>query len=235
MTSRLPVALAVIGLVGIGALSTVLPATAKETSPKMETTAPKAENITPKIQTSAPKEDEQADYMPSPQDDAAFVDARMAALHAGLELTADQAKLWPPVEQALRDLSKLMYEQHERLFKEHHPLDPVARLKFMSANMITRGEAMKKVGDAADPLYAALTEAQKHRLPILLRAFVHPFGHGGHFGMMGAGPGFHMGPGMGHGWMDHGCMSPSGMGHGEMGHGPMMGGPKSNDSGQNEE
>ncbi len=34
----------------------------------------------------------------SPEDRAAFVDARIAAVHAGLKLTADQEKLWPPVE-----------------------------------------------------------------------------------------------------------------------------------------
>ena len=34
----------------------------------------------------------------TPEDRAAFTDARIAALHAGLELNADQEKLWPPVE-----------------------------------------------------------------------------------------------------------------------------------------
>ena len=40
----------------------------------------------------------------NPEDRAAFVDARIAAVHAGLKLTADQEKLWPPVESAVRDL-----------------------------------------------------------------------------------------------------------------------------------
>ena len=43
----------------------------------------------------------------SPEDRAAFVDARIAALKAGLELTADQAKNWPAFEQALRDMAQL--------------------------------------------------------------------------------------------------------------------------------
>ena len=34
----------------------------------------------------------------NPEDRAAFVDARIAAVHAGLKLNADQEKLWPPVE-----------------------------------------------------------------------------------------------------------------------------------------
>ena len=34
----------------------------------------------------------------NPEDRAAFADARIAAVHAGLKLTPDQEKLWPPVE-----------------------------------------------------------------------------------------------------------------------------------------
>jgi len=43
----------------------------------------------------------------SPEDRAAFVDARIAALKAGLELTPDQATNWPMFEQALRDMAQL--------------------------------------------------------------------------------------------------------------------------------
>jgi hypothetical protein len=43
----------------------------------------------------------------SPEDRAAFTDARIAAVKAGLKLTPDQEKLWPPVEAAVRDLAKL--------------------------------------------------------------------------------------------------------------------------------
>ena len=43
-------------------------------------------------------------HRPSVQDLAAFTDARIAALRAGLELTPDQAKNWPAYEQALREV-----------------------------------------------------------------------------------------------------------------------------------
>src|SRR5579862_6441899 len=43
-------------------------------------------------------------------DITAFTDARIAALKAGLELTPDQAKSWPPFEQALRDRAQLRIE-----------------------------------------------------------------------------------------------------------------------------
>src|SRR6201986_4147321 len=47
----------------------------------------------------------------NPEDRAAFVDARIAAVHAGLKLTADQEKLWPPVEGAVRDLVKIRIDR----------------------------------------------------------------------------------------------------------------------------
>jgi hypothetical protein len=47
----------------------------------------------------------------SAEDRAAFVDARIAALKAGLELTADQTKNWPAFEQALREMAKLRAER----------------------------------------------------------------------------------------------------------------------------
>ena len=49
----------------------------------------------------------------SKEDRAAFADARIAALHAGLRLTPDQEKLWPPVVAAIRDLSGVRGEQRE--------------------------------------------------------------------------------------------------------------------------
>src|ERR1700752_1345439 len=47
----------------------------------------------------------------SPEDRAAFVDARIAALRAGLELTPDQAKNWPDFEKALRDMAQVRAER----------------------------------------------------------------------------------------------------------------------------
>src|SRR3977135_3335340 len=47
----------------------------------------------------------------NPEDRAAFADARIAAVHAGLKLTPDQEKLWPPVETAVRDFAKLRIDR----------------------------------------------------------------------------------------------------------------------------
>ncbi|HAP49133.1 MAG TPA: hypothetical protein DCR30_17635, partial [Afipia sp.] len=42
----------------------------------------------------------------STEDRAAFVDAKIAAVKAGLQLTPDQEKMGPPVEAAVRDFAK---------------------------------------------------------------------------------------------------------------------------------
>ena len=47
----------------------------------------------------------------SPEDRAALTDARIAAVHAGLKLTPDQEKLWPPLEAAVRDFAKMRIDR----------------------------------------------------------------------------------------------------------------------------
>ncbi len=109
----------------------------------------------------------------SPEDRAAFTDARIAAVHAGLKLSADQEKLWPPVETAVRDFAKLRLDRANaranapRDDDQQKPDDPVARLRERAENMATSAAALKKIADAADPLYKSLDDGQKRRLAIL--------------------------------------------------------------------
>src|ERR1700726_3043312 len=109
----------------------------------------------------------------NPEDRAAFVDARVAAVHAGLKLNADQEKLWPPVESAVRDFAKLRIDRANARMNAksdddaQKPDDPVARLRERADNMATSAAAMKKIADAADPLYKTLDDGQKRRLAIL--------------------------------------------------------------------
>jgi hypothetical protein len=50
---------------------------------------------------------------------------------------------------------------------QQKPDDPVARLRERADNMATSATAMKKIADAADPLYKTLDDSQKRRLAIL--------------------------------------------------------------------
>jgi hypothetical protein len=130
----------------------------------------------------------------NPEDRAAFVDARIAAVHAGLKLNADQEKLWPPVEATVRDFAKLRIDRANARMKaqdtaggQQTPDDPVARLRERADNMTASGAALKKIADAADPLYKTLDEGQKRRLTMLT-----------HHGRFGGGEGWR------HRWMERG-------------------------------
>jgi zinc resistance-associated protein len=131
----------------------------------------------------------------SPEDRAAFVDARIAALKAGLELTPDQAKNWPDFEKALRDMAQLRAERiAAREAAEQNPdkapSAPFDRLGQRADNMAKASAALKRIAETGKPLYASLDDAQKgrfQRLAWLLRPHHHhwqmrglegPEGHG---------------------------------------------------------
>jgi hypothetical protein len=117
----------------------------------------------------------------NPEDRAAFADARIAAVHAGLKLSADQEKLWPPVETAVREFAKLRIDRANARMNaaqgdaSQAPADPVARLRERADNMAISAAAMKKIADAADPLYKTLDDGQKRRLAVLTH-MEHRFG-----------------------------------------------------------
>ncbi|WP_262027377.1 Spy/CpxP family protein refolding chaperone [Microvirga sp. Mcv34] len=133
----------------------------------------------------------------SPEDMSAFIDAHIAAIHAGLKLSADQEKLWLPVEAAIRNLATL-HVSHMQAMRQARGMmtsDPVGLVRAMADRMSQGADAMRKLADAASPLYATLDEAQKRRLQVLVhmggRGMIGP-------GMIGAGmmvPGGPMMPG----------------------------------------
>ena len=108
-------------------------------------------------------------WRPSVQDITAFGDARIAAIHAGLKLNADQEKNWPAVESALRDIAKQRSERFAARASADRPKDPIERLSLRAEVMAQRGASLKKLADAAGPLYKSLDDGQKHRFMVLAR------------------------------------------------------------------
>jgi zinc resistance-associated protein len=114
----------------------------------------------------------------SPEDRAAFQDARIAALHAGLKLTPDQDKLWPPVEAALRNMIAMRQQRRATLQnRSSFESDAPAALRSLADAASARADALRKLADATQPLYASLSEDQKRRAVVLARPM----------GMMGGG------------------------------------------------
>ena len=114
----------------------------------------------------------------TPEDRLAFLDARIAAIHAGLKLSPDQEKLWPPAESAVRDAIAAMRAAREKTKStagDEKP-DPIAQMRRMAEMSMMRAQSLTKVADAAQPLYASLSDDQKWRLRVLMRA-IHM--HGG--------------------------------------------------------
>jgi zinc resistance-associated protein len=115
-------------------------------------------------------------WRPSAEDIAAFGDARIAALKAGLKLTPEQETHWPAVEEALRDVAKQRADRYAAR-QADRSADFIKRLADRAESMEARGAALKKLADAAAPLYATLDESQKRRFVMLARIGGKRFGH----------------------------------------------------------
>lgn len=115
----------------------------------------------------------------SQEDRAAFTEARIAALKAGLRLTPDQEKNWPAFENALRDISKMHAEQRTAMQdrRESRSDDPVARLRRHAEAMTNAGATLKRLADAQEPLYQSLDDGQKNRFRLLARVLTAPRPH----------------------------------------------------------
>ncbi|MBN8966569.1 MAG: Spy/CpxP family protein refolding chaperone, partial [Rhizobiales bacterium] len=116
------------------------------------------------------------------EDFSAFTDARIAALKAGLKLTADQEKNWPALEAAMRDLAKERAdrakanadrraerrEARKNAAENAAPRRPdfVAGLRQGADAMSARAASLKKLADAAEPLYISLDDGQKRRFAV---------------------------------------------------------------------
>jgi len=107
----------------------------------------------------------------SPEDIEAFTDARIAALHAGLRLSGDQERMWPPVEEALRGLVKLRRDQFRawRESRDQPREDLPSMLRSMADRQGARAEALRRLADAAAPLYTSFDDGQKRRLRLIAR------------------------------------------------------------------
>jgi zinc resistance-associated protein len=125
----------------------------------------------------AANESEQQHARFSPEDRAAFLDARIAALKAGLELNAEQEKNWAPLEAAMRDLAKQRAERFAA-WRERRDGDkdqdlevnPIDRLTRASELLSARAADFGKLATAAKPLYDSLDDSQKRRFAMLFRS-----------------------------------------------------------------
>ncbi len=102
----------------------------------------------------------------------ALTDARVAMIKSALQLTPDQEKYWPAVEEAIRARAKNRQARWERVaqLRDSSPLEalheknPVEIMQRRADSLNQRAADLKKVADAWEPLFKTLTDDQKKRM-----------------------------------------------------------------------
>jgi hypothetical protein len=108
---------------------------------------------------------------PSAADLNALTDARVGIIKAALQMTPDQEKLWPAVEDAIRARAKNRQARLERVaeLRDSGPMEaaernPVELMQRRAERLSQRAADLKKVADAWEPLYKTLSADQKKRM-----------------------------------------------------------------------
>ena len=95
-------------------------------------------------------------------------DARVGIIKAALQLTPDQEKYWPAVEEAIRARGKNQQARFERLaaLGDTGPMErnAVELMQRHADTLIQRGADLKKLAEAWEPLYKTLSPDQKKRM-----------------------------------------------------------------------
>jgi hypothetical protein len=97
---------------------------------------------------------------------------RINIVKGALQLTPEQQKYWPAVEEAIRARAQMreqrLNDTEERL--DHQPLsiDPIAFLHMRADALTQRGASLKKLADAWQPLYQSLNPDQRQRMRVLV-------------------------------------------------------------------
>jgi hypothetical protein len=111
-------------------------------------------------------------------------DERIDLIKAALQLTPDQQKLWPPVEQAIRARGETRVARLKELkdlttgsvAKDASAASATGKedrrnfveiMEERSENLIKRGENLKSLAAAWQPLYQTLNQSQKRRMALL--------------------------------------------------------------------
>jgi hypothetical protein len=109
---------------------------------------------------------------PSAADLNALTDARVGIIKAALQLTPDQEKLWPAVEEAIRTRAKNRQARLERVaeLRDSGPMEatgernPIELMQRRAEMLSQRSADLKKLADAWEPLYKTLSPDQKKRM-----------------------------------------------------------------------
>ena len=109
---------------------------------------------------------EQENARPSAADLNALTDARIGIVKAALQLTPEQAKYWPAVEEAIRNRAMGRQVRLVALARQRDQGDgdPIDMVRHRADALAQRSAELKQLADAWQPLAGTLTPEQKQRL-----------------------------------------------------------------------
>ena len=100
----------------------------------------------------------------------AALDGQLKRMKTSLRLSADREKLWDPFESAVKDGGRARVVALQK--EQGGNLSPMDRLTAKADRLAQSGANLEKVVGAAEPWYATLDDAQKHRFITLGRTLV---------------------------------------------------------------
>jgi hypothetical protein len=110
-------------------------------------------------------------------------DLRIDLVKGALQLTPDQAKYWPAIEEAIRTKAKNRQARLEKIVEtvgaraDNGPMealrnrDPVSFLNRRADALAQRSADLKKLAEAWQPLYGTLKPEQKRRMAAVAISF----------------------------------------------------------------
>lgn len=104
----------------------------------------------------------------SAEDAQATLDARLAALKTVIRLAPEQEKLWPPVEEAIRQAAKNAAGRAADRVEAEPAQDFLDVLERLAGAEAARAADLNSVIAALKPLVATLSVEQKRRIPAFL-------------------------------------------------------------------
>ena len=108
-----------------------------------------------------------------------LTDARIEIVKAALQLTPDQEKLWPPIEDAIRARAKdrqariAIAVERARELRDRSRIEvlrdrnPIEFMKRRADRLAQRSADLRRLAEAWEPLYQTLTPEQKRRMAFL--------------------------------------------------------------------
>ena len=100
-------------------------------------------------------------------DHESTMDARCGGMKAALKLTPEQNPLWEAFENAVRGGAKSRMDDTRQMMENRERMSSVERMDATAGHMARRADELKKISEAAKPLYGSLDDTQKHKFELL--------------------------------------------------------------------